>query len=603
MSWDEATRNQFWLLLRAADWRSWTFLDTTNLLARYLPEWSAIARRRSGDGARDFALDTHSFLALRRLHEWLDGGEPFARRLWSTLRHRDWVYLAVLLHETDRASAIAVAERCGLTDDAVVTVGALVEDYRVLAEVATLRDLHDEDLLFDVAARIGGQQRLRMLFLVAIAHALAAGGDAWSPWRAALLRRLFGLLDTTLRSSGEVGARRRRSVEQHRERLRRELARRHLDQLAPIVGRLPRRYLLSRSSAFIARHLALAAHVPLGDGEVRLRAERHRRAEEWDLLVIARDRPGLLATMSGVLALRGATVLAADAATSADGLVLDVFTVGSAYGAPLEASLWPALEADLHAALDGRLPLDDLLASVPAAADDSGQIGVEVDNAASQVFSVVEVHAPDRVGLLYRITRALYDLGLDIHHAKVATYPEGALDVFYVWDLLATSSIRSARARSARRSRGGCMVEFWLGTFPTLGRARDLAEMAEADGWDGLAFTDSQNLHGDTFAQLALAAHATRRLRLATGATNPATRHPAVVASAIATIQAESGGRAVLGIARGDSALAYVGRPPMPFAEFAAALEQIQTYLRGEAVASTDSRAASNGCANCPRCR
>ncbi len=108
--------------------------------------------------------------------------------------------------------------------------------------------------------------------------------------------------------------------------------------------------------------------------------------------------------------------------------------------------------------------------------------------------------------------------------------------------------------------------------------------MAERDGWDGIAFTDSQNLHGDTFAALALAAHATNRLKLATGATNPATRHPAVIASAIATIQSESAGRAVLGIARGDSALAYLGRPPMPLADFRSALERIQVYLRGEAV-------------------
>jgi 5,10-methylenetetrahydromethanopterin reductase len=128
------------------------------------------------------------------------------------------------------------------------------------------------------------------------------------------------------------------------------------------------------------------------------------------------------------------------------------------------------------------------------------------------------------------------------------------------------------------------MVEFWLGTFPNAGRPAELARMAERDGWDGLAFTDSQNLHGDTFAALALAASATSRLKLATGATNPATRHPAVVASAIATIQGESGGRAVLGIARGDSALSYLGRPPMPLRDFAAALRQIQTYLRGETV-------------------
>jgi 5,10-methylenetetrahydromethanopterin reductase len=108
--------------------------------------------------------------------------------------------------------------------------------------------------------------------------------------------------------------------------------------------------------------------------------------------------------------------------------------------------------------------------------------------------------------------------------------------------------------------------------------------MAEADGWDGLALTDSQNLSGDVFAALAVAAHATSSLALATGATNPATRHPAVLASAMASVQAESGGRAWLGIARGDSALAYVGRKPMPLAHFEAALSDVQTYLRGETV-------------------
>src|SRR5438132_12084185 len=108
--------------------------------------------------------------------------------------------------------------------------------------------------------------------------------------------------------------------------------------------------------------------------------------------------------------------------------------------------------------------------------------------------------------------------------------------------------------------------------------------MAEADGWDGLALTDTQNLSGDVFAALGAAAQATRRLTLATGATSPATRHPAVIASAIATIQAESHGRAFLGIARGDSALAYIGRKPMPLADFATAVQDIQTYLRGEPV-------------------
>ena len=106
--------------------------------------------------------------------------------------------------------------------------------------------------------------------------------------------------------------------------------------------------------------------------------------------------------------------------------------------------------------------------------------------------------------------------------------------------------------------------------------------MAEDDGWDGLALTDSQNLSGDVFAALGIAAQVTERITLATGATNPATRNPAVVASAIATIQVQSNGRAWLGIARGDSAMAYIGRKPMPLDDFRRALVQIQTYLSGD---------------------
>lgn len=124
----------------------------------------------------------------------------------------------------------------------------------------------------------------------------------------------------------------------------------------------------------------------------------------------------------------------------------------------------------------------------------------------------------------------------------------------------------------------------WLGTFPAPGRAAAVARMAEDDGWDGVAFTDSQSLSGDVFVGLALAAQATTQLKLATGATNPATRHPAVLASAMSTLQVESGGRMVLGIARGDSALAYIGRKPLTLGEFRTGVSQVQAYLRGEAV-------------------
>ncbi|MBV8085440.1 MAG: LLM class flavin-dependent oxidoreductase, partial [Chloroflexi bacterium] len=90
--------------------------------------------------------------------------------------------------------------------------------------------------------------------------------------------------------------------------------------------------------------------------------------------------------------------------------------------------------------------------------------------------------------------------------------------------------------------------EVWISLFPQPARVAGYAEMVERDGWDGLAVTDSQNNNGDAFIALTLAAMATERINLTTAATNPYTRQPATVASAIATVHAVSGGRAVLGI-------------------------------------------------------
>ncbi|MDQ3876094.1 MAG: LLM class flavin-dependent oxidoreductase [Actinomycetota bacterium] len=126
-------------------------------------------------------------------------------------------------------------------------------------------------------------------------------------------------------------------------------------------------------------------------------------------------------------------------------------------------------------------------------------------------------------------------------------------------------------------------MDVFLHTFPLPGVAR-LAAEAEAEGWDGILLADSQNLQAEVFVELALAARATDRLRLGTGVTNPLTRHPAVTASAAATLQAESGGRIVLGVGRGDSAVTFIGESPAPVGALEDFLRRLQAYLRGDVV-------------------
>src|SRR4051812_15976465 len=135
-------------------------------------------------------------------------------------------------------------------------------------------------------------------------------------------------------------------------------------------------------------------------------------------------------------------------------------------------------------------------------------------------------------------------------------------------------------------------TEFWTNfTLTDPREAPALAKQLESEGWDGAVMVDSQCMFPEVWSYLAICAQATSRMKLATGVTNPITRHPSVTAAAAASLQVISGGRAVLGIGRGDSALAYVGAQPMAIAAFEHYLEILQTYLRGEDVDMADASA------------
>src|SRR5436190_15207059 len=127
-------------------------------------------------------------------------------------------------------------------------------------------------------------------------------------------------------------------------------------------------------------------------------------------------------------------------------------------------------------------------------------------------------------------------------------------------------------------------MQLWTTQVASARGAQRMAQEVEAAGWDGLLVVDSQNLSGDPYVALALAATVTKRIGLGTGVTNSVTRHAAATATAITSVNRVSNGRAVLGIGRGDSALAHLGRAPARLRQFERYLEQLQAYLRGESV-------------------
>jgi [protein-PII] uridylyltransferase len=92
-----------------------------------------------------------------------------------------------------------------------------------------------------------------------------------------------------------------------------------------------------------------------------------------------------------------------------------------------------------HEALRGELAIESRLAERARTyrrrktqAADAAPATVRLDNSASSNATVIEVRAPDKVGILHRITKALAEVGLDIRHATVQSPGEDVVDTFYV---------------------------------------------------------------------------------------------------------------------------------------------------------------------------
>jgi [protein-PII] uridylyltransferase len=370
-------------------------LDQKGLLERALPEWAAVRSRPQRNAYHRFTVDRH-------LCEAAAG----AARLAVRVRRPDLLIMGAWLHDIGKGfvpergadhtvAGIAVvdevARRMGFCDADVAVLVDLVRHHLLLPDVATRRDVSDPTTVKSVAAAVADPDTVGLLAALTEADSLATGPAAWSGWKAGLVGELADRAVRAL-NGGSPDADPARPGPHH------------------------------RALAERARATGLAVE---GDGA--------------SVAVAAPDHPGLFCRIAGALTLHNLEVLDARA-WSHEGTAMDDFTVSPTFGG---APDWAAFERSLRLALEDRLPLADRVAERarqyagryrgPVAAAPA-RTSVLVDNEASEAATVVEVRAPDGIGTLYRITRALAGLGLDIRSAKVATLGHEVVDSFYVVD-------------------------------------------------------------------------------------------------------------------------------------------------------------------------
>jgi [protein-PII] uridylyltransferase len=406
--WGPEDRDAFIRLLRAGRPLVAVFeaLDHVGALVRLLPEWAHVRARPQRNVYHRFTVDRHLLEAVVEADALLDGTGPAAD---AARRGRpELLLVGVLTHDLAKGApgdhsevgaewAAAFATRIGLDAHAADVVAWLVRNHLVMADTATRRDLADPDTILRFGRTVRDTERLDLLYALTVADSQATGPAAWSTSKAALCRQLFAETDALL-EDGVVGpglsAERQVVLERHRAQLEdRELS------------------------------------VEWSEGTDGL----------LECTVIAQDRQGLLATVAGVLTIVGFDVQSASAYGDAEtGMALEVYRGVDRFGR-LDEPGRRDFTTMLRSAFDGALPLQARLTESirryrnPAPGPGLG-VDVRVDVGASTSATVIEVHAPDAVGLLASVAAVFADVDLDVTVALVATSGERAVDVFYVRD-------------------------------------------------------------------------------------------------------------------------------------------------------------------------
>ncbi|MGZ3422013.1 MAG: [protein-PII] uridylyltransferase [Polyangiales bacterium] len=460
-------------------------LHDVGLLLALIPEFDPVVGRVHHDIYHVYTVDVHSVAAVDRLRA-LARGElaseyPLACRLAGDLARKVPLYVATLLHDVGKGGGGAghsergaemsktICARLGLSADDGEQVRWLIAEHLSMYHVATRRDLDDPTTVARFAEQVtagGGSpiDLLQHLYLLTVSDISTTSPTAMTSWKARMLDDLF------LATSHHLASKQRgeETADVLLEKVRRD-ARTAWPEggelFAKYLEGMPKSYFIGHKGAAIAAHAQVIAR--RGDLPVVVDVVPSRHHDAIELCIAAQDRPGLLASFAAALAANRLDVMTAHIFNRPLGEkgveAVDFFAVRRANrdGAEATERLEPReiarIAADLTGLVTGQLDGGALLkerrgsASLREKPSPAVPTGVEIDDRASRRFTVIDVYAKDRPGLLYTIAQALHELRLSIARSKIATEGARAADSFYVTEIDGSKVASPKRSEEIKR--------------------------------------------------------------------------------------------------------------------------------------------------------
>jgi [protein-PII] uridylyltransferase len=466
---DEHVRETFLTILsqRGNVARILRAMHETDLLGKYIPEFGRLTCLVQHEFYHQYAADEHTLMCAAQLDRvWEAKEPPYAEYapLFLKLERPVLLYLALLLHDVGKPDgtghhstvsaqlAMRVAKRLNLDGTSSHVLRVVIENHLLMASLSQRRDLEDPAVVRQFAGQVQNVETLTLLTIHTFVDSQATSDKLWNGFKDSLLWTLYHKALALLVGSKEFV----RAEETQRDLLMQEVQRLmppHVapDELQAHFSCLPARYYQIHAARDILADLLLVhlfLHLQVSDEEHPLQpvVTWHNDPDKgFNVVKICTwDRAGLFGKIAGSLSAAGLNILSAQIFTRTDGVVLDSFFVTDAKTGNLAGrEQRDKFQEVINKALTGEeVDFYALIArqklTKPAYQAYIGEqmpTQIAFDNEASDTRTLIEIETEDRIGLLYRISRTLTELNLDIAGAKISTERGAAIDSFYVREL------------------------------------------------------------------------------------------------------------------------------------------------------------------------
>ena len=454
-------------------------MHRVDFLGRYIPEFGQLTCLVQHEFLHRYTADEHTLVCIDKLDALTQTNDPKLtpyREIFKRIEDPFILYLALLLHDTGKAigarphseaSALfaqRVASRLQLSSRQRKSLILLVDHHLTLSRIAQQRNIDDPATVVEFADVVRDQKNLDALMLLTLADGQGTSGDAWSDWKESLVWELF---HETSRYLGD----RQSYYEQitiERESLRSSVARDlppdYADEIDAHFELMPDNYFRAWEVSEIVEHLKLLRsflrNVSSQGASPLVPALAWKLLPEQGHSVVnfcTWEREQLLAKIAGSFSVVPINILSADIFHRADNIVLDVFRVCDAKARTVTNPCdFEIVERTLRCALEAE-KFDFLPLIERAMQQTRRHLGpaiefptrISIDNKTHPTYTLIEIQAPDRLGLLYDILSCLDRENVLITLSRINTQDGAAIDTFYVMDRSTCAKITDPRRITA----------------------------------------------------------------------------------------------------------------------------------------------------------